>query len=114
MDSAICTVRDSPLLNRLNEIKGRSNIRYNSVVSTKLSHESKMLSFVELLAFDPMYGIVEIFLCRIVTTSALLITLCVLLNLSKSSFIELLMIGVILVRKAAKPSIYGIWNMRPR
>ena len=49
MDSAICTVRDSPLPNRLNEIKGRSNIRYDSVVSTKLSHESLMLSFVELL-----------------------------------------------------------------
>jgi len=26
MDSAIYTVRDSPLPNRLNEIKGRSNI----------------------------------------------------------------------------------------
>jgi len=107
MDSAICTVRDSPLPNRLNEIKERSNIRYDSVVSTKLSHESLMLSFVELLAFDPVYGIVEKFLCHIGTTSALLITVGVLLNLSKSSFIELLMIGVILVRKAAKPSIYG-------
>jgi len=54
MDSTICTVRDSPLPNRLNEIKGRSNIRYDSVVSTKLSHKSLMLSFVELLAFDPV------------------------------------------------------------
>ena len=48
MDSAICTVRDSPLLNRLNEIKGRSNIKYDSVVPIKLSHESLMLSFVYL------------------------------------------------------------------
>ena len=47
MDSAICTERDSPLPNRLNEIKGRSNIRYDSVMSTKLSHESLILSFVE-------------------------------------------------------------------
>jgi len=108
MDSAICTVRDSPLPNRLNEIKGRSNIKYNSVVSTKLSHESLMLSFVELLAFDPVYEIVEKFLCHIGTTSALLIAVGVLLNLSKSNFIELLMIGVILVRKASNPSIYGI------
>jgi len=53
MDSVIYTVRDSPLPNRLNEIEGRSNIRYDSVVSTKLSHESLMLSFVELLGFDP-------------------------------------------------------------
>jgi len=105
MDSAICTVRDSLFPNRLNEIKGRNNI--NSVVSTKFSHESLMLSFVELLAFDPVYGIVEKLLCHIDTTSALLITVGVLLNLSKSSFIELLMIGVILARKAAKPSIYG-------
>ena len=60
MDSTICTVRDSPLPNRLNEIKGRSNIRYDSVVSTKLSHELLMLSFAELLAFDPMYGIENI------------------------------------------------------
>ena len=55
MDSAICTLRDSPLLSRLNEIKGRSNIRYDSVVSTKLSHESLMLSFAELLTFDRYY-----------------------------------------------------------
>jgi len=95
MDSAICTVRDSPLLNRLNEIKGRSNIRYDSVVSTKFPYESLMLSFVELLEFDPVYGIVEKFLCHIGMTSALLITVGILLNLSKSSFIELLMIGVI-------------------
>jgi hypothetical protein len=107
MDSAIRTVRDSPQSNRLNEIKGRSNIRYDSVVSTKLSHESLMLSFVELLTFDPVYGIVEKFLCPIGTTSALLITVGVLLNLLKSSSIELLMRGVILVRKAAKPSLYG-------
>jgi len=65
MDSAICTVRDSPLPNRFNEIKGRSIIRYDGVVYTKLSHESSMLSFVELLAFDPLYGFVEIFLCHI-------------------------------------------------
>ena len=87
MDSAICTIRDSTLLNRLNEIKGRSNIWYDSVVFTKLSHESLMLSFVELLVFDPVYGIVEKFLCHIGTTSALLIKVGVLLNLSKSSFI---------------------------
>jgi len=54
MDFANCTVRDSPLPNRLNEIKGRSNIRYDSMVSTKLSHESLMLWFVELLVFDPV------------------------------------------------------------
>jgi len=65
-----------------------------------------MFSLVELLAFDPVYGIVEIFLCYIGTTSAFLITVGVLLNLSKSSFIELLMIGIILIRKTAKPSIY--------
>ena len=82
-------------------------IGYDSVVSTKLSHESLMHSFVELLAFDPVYGIEEKFLCHIGTMSAVLITVGVLLNLSKSCFIELLMIGVILVRKAAKPSIYG-------
>ena len=39
MDSAICTVRDSPLPNRLNEIKGRSNIRYDSVaLNSPMSH----------------------------------------------------------------------------
>jgi len=54
MDSSICTVRDLPLPNRLNEIKGRSNIRHDSVVSTKLSHKSLMFSFVELLVFDPV------------------------------------------------------------
>jgi len=107
MDSAIYTVQDLPLPNRLNEIKGRSNIRNDSVVSTKLFYESLMLLFVELLVFDSVYGIVEIFLCHIGTTSALLITVGVLLNLSKSNFIELLMIGVILVRKDSKPSIYG-------
>ena len=80
MDSAIRTVRDSPQSNRLNEIKGRSNIRYDSVVSTKLSHESLMLSFIELLAFDSVYGIVEKFICHIGTTSALLITVGVLLT----------------------------------
>ena len=62
MDFAVCTVRDSLLPNRLNEIKGRSNIRYDSVVPTKLSYESLMFSFVELLAFVPVYGVVENFL----------------------------------------------------
>jgi len=38
---------------------------------TKFSHESLMLSFVELLAFDPVYGIQKKFLCHIGTTSAL-------------------------------------------
>jgi len=66
-----------------------------------------MFLFVELLAFDPVYGIVEKFLCHIGTTSALLIKVGVLLNLSKSSFIELPMIEIILIRKAAKLSIYG-------
>jgi len=35
MDSAICTVRDSPLPNKLNEIKGRSNIRYDNIIQNK-------------------------------------------------------------------------------
>jgi len=52
MDSAVCTVRDLILPNRLNEIKGRSNIRYDSVVSIKLSHESLVHSFLELPTYD--------------------------------------------------------------
>ncbi|OUM70572.1 hypothetical protein PIROE2DRAFT_1088, partial [Piromyces sp. E2] len=40
-DSASCTVRVSPLPNKLNEKKKeRSNIKFDSVVTTKLSHES--------------------------------------------------------------------------
>ena len=35
MDSAICTVQNSSLPNRLNEIKVRSNVRCDNVVSTK-------------------------------------------------------------------------------
>ena len=56
MDFAKCTVRVSPLPNKLNEIKERSNIEYDSVVSTKLSLESLMFSFDKLIAFDPEYG----------------------------------------------------------
>jgi len=82
--------RDSPLPNKLNEIKGKSNIMCNSVVSTKLSLESLVLSFVELLAYDPVYGDVEKFIYHIGATSSLLIMVGILLNLSKSSFIELL------------------------
>ena len=51
MDSAICTVRDSPLPNRLNEIKGKSNIRYDSMVSTKLSHESYCIEIFMIFFF---------------------------------------------------------------
>ena len=56
MDFAKCTVRVSPLPNKLNEIKERSNIEYDSVVSTKLSLESLIFSFDKLLTFDPEYG----------------------------------------------------------
>ena len=56
---------------------------------------SLMRSFIELLVYDSVYRIVEKFLCHIGTTSALLITVGALLNLSKSSFIELLMIELI-------------------
>jgi len=52
-----------------------------------------MLSFVELLAFEPVYGVVEKFLCHIGTMLALLITVGALLNLSKNCLIELLMMG---------------------
>ena len=54
MDSVIFTVRDSPLPNKLNEIKGRSNIRCDSVMSIKLSYESLKLSFIELLPYDSL------------------------------------------------------------
>jgi len=52
MDSVIYTEWDSPLPNRLNEIKGRSNIRCDIVVSIKFFHESLMLS----LAYDSVYS----------------------------------------------------------
>ncbi|OUM61137.1 hypothetical protein PIROE2DRAFT_12935 [Piromyces sp. E2] len=46
-----------------------------NVVTTKLSHESLMLSFNEFLTSDPMYGNNVKFLFPIDMTSALLITL---------------------------------------
>ncbi|OUM64117.1 hypothetical protein PIROE2DRAFT_9223 [Piromyces sp. E2] len=55
-----------------------------------------MLSFNEFQTSDPVYGTNIKFLYPIDTTSALLITLVVLLNLSKSNFMELLMIGIVL------------------
>ncbi|OUM61995.1 hypothetical protein PIROE2DRAFT_11875, partial [Piromyces sp. E2] len=68
-DSASCTVRVSPLPNKLNEIKERSNIKFDSVVTTtKLSHESLMLSFNEFQTYDPVYGTNIKFLCPIDTT----------------------------------------------
>ncbi|OUM66391.1 hypothetical protein PIROE2DRAFT_6437 [Piromyces sp. E2] len=54
-DSVSCTVRVSPLPNKLNEIKEkRSNIKFDSVVKpTKLSHETLMVTFKEFRIFDP-------------------------------------------------------------
>ncbi|OUM62949.1 hypothetical protein PIROE2DRAFT_10638 [Piromyces sp. E2] len=61
-------MRISPLPNKLNEIKERNNIKFDSVVTTKLSHESLMLSFNEFLTSDPAYGTNVKFLCPIDTT----------------------------------------------
>ncbi|OUM62862.1 hypothetical protein PIROE2DRAFT_10723 [Piromyces sp. E2] len=63
----------------------RSNIKFDSVVTSKLSHESLMFLFSELLTPDPVYGTNMKFLYPIDTTSAFLITLVVLLNLSKTA-----------------------------
>ncbi|OUM66559.1 hypothetical protein PIROE2DRAFT_6180 [Piromyces sp. E2] len=71
-DFSSCTVRVSTLPNKLNEIKERSNIKFDRVVTTKLSHESLMLSFNEFLTSGPVYGTNVKFLCP--TTSAFLIT----------------------------------------
>ncbi|OUM61641.1 hypothetical protein PIROE2DRAFT_12282 [Piromyces sp. E2] len=86
-------MRVSPLPNKLNEIKERSNIIFDSVVTSKLFHESLMLTFNEFLTSDPVYGTNVKFLCPIDTTSTLLIMLKVLRNLLKI--------------KVAKPFLYG-------
>lgn len=55
MDYVICTVRDSPLSNRLNKIK-----EVTSVVIVWCPLNSLMShSFIELLAYDSVYEIVE-------------------------------------------------------
>ncbi|OUM64695.1 hypothetical protein PIROE2DRAFT_8460 [Piromyces sp. E2] len=56
-DPASCTIQISPLPNKLNEIKERSHIKFDSVVITKLSHGSLMVSFNEFLTSDPIYRI---------------------------------------------------------
>jgi len=63
------------------------------LVATKLFHESKLLSTVT----DPV-----VLNMTIGTTSTLLVTIGVLLNLSKSSSIEQLMIGIDLVRNSVQ------------
>jgi len=77
------------------------------VFSTKLSLESLVLAEDELLVSDSVYGAVLLFLCHIGMMLTLLSTLGISLNLSNSSFMELLMIGIDLVRNSAKTSIYG-------
>ncbi|OUM67365.1 hypothetical protein PIROE2DRAFT_5227 [Piromyces sp. E2] len=57
-DSISCTVWVSPLSNKLNEKKRKkkkSNIKFDSVITTTLSHESLMFSFNKFLTSDPEY-----------------------------------------------------------
>jgi len=76
-------------------------------VSTKLFYGPLILSFEKILILDPVYGSNKLFLYLIGITSTLLVAFNILLNLSNSNFMELLMITIALIRKSAKPSIYG-------
>jgi len=117
----------SPVKSKI--IKQRSVIfKIDSVVSTKLFPEpQERSSKVELLTIGFMFGTVllvnvywweltglltALFLCHIGRTSALLVMKMFLLNLSKSNSRELLMIGIVLARYSASPTIYG--TVEPR
>ena len=103
------------LPNKSKIIKQRSNIfKIDSVVSTKLSLSSSMLplsviGLIDSKFDDPVFGIIWLVLCLcpIGTTSTLLVVIGILQYLSNNSLNELLMIGIVLVRNSAKPTIYG-------
>jgi len=95
----------------------------DSVVSTKLSPEpQERSSKVELLTIGSALGTVllinvywweltglltALFLCHIGKTLALLVMKVFFLNLLKNNSRELLMIGILLARYSASPTIYG-------
>ena len=86
------------------EIKPRSNIfKIDSVVSTKLSPDS---SFIEVLGRDSSFVEIDddpvLSLCLISTTSTLLDKFGIFQYLSNNSSNELLMIGIVLVKKSFK------------
>jgi len=98
-----------PFLTNKKVIKPRSNIfKIDSVVSTKLSPDS---SFIELLGRDSPFVEIDdnpvLSLCLISTTSTLLVKFGNLEYLSDNSSNELLMIGIVLVKNSAKPTIFG-------